>query len=922
LQSLFQKRWPFAKADLPLAAPFLAMLLSGIVSYAQSSFREGSLEEFSRRVFYALMAFVVIAEFRGLDRQRRLLRWLVAAFAVTVFYGFVQYFDSRMFPPGMGGLGLDPFIWRQAFAQRVFSSFGNPNFFGNFLVIITPILLTLYFRASGGRLFRPYAMLAVLTGAVILADKLFLNQFGGVNASNQTGVTIGLFFCLLLAVGIVWWKSASVAASGMLIFFGATFINLYSTETKGAWIGFVAAVVVFSLLAGLFLVGPRARRLTLLLIGIAGIFAGLGFVVIRHYALQRKQSVDFRVFTWIGTWDMIREQPVLGTGIGSFKWAYPAYRRPEIILLEGRSNTETDHAENEYLEVWYDEGLLGLGIFLWLIVAVSVLGFRSLASLTLNGPRPPPGPPFDDRVYKIIAFLGAWWGALLHWTMDVSVRFVSSGIYSLVLPALIVGVVRNDPAPERQDAPSSIDAWIRLGAALAVTVFFSWAHVPITHTLLAGAALIVIGEFLEHRLTPATPGWIAGPFLLAGGMCAVAQGVALIDPARHDSAMHFLRVAAALVLFLIGWGIRQTGRPAFPAVEWRGLFASRPGALPLAGAAALAACFAYGLVVWRGYFIGDIYHNVAIFFSKQSVWTNSPEFDARIQSPDFPVEMRRGYAAIGGALDHYEKTASLNPGFPMSRYFVGNVHNDWGSNFAERAKEAHGQGDRAAAEKLRTKAEEHWEKSLAAYGRVKAFAPNYVQTHHQVGLIYTKMADLETVWGDSEQAAVHWEKALENFHLYERLDPVFPANHYRISYVHFMRGEMDKAEQAYLGALRHNSANIVGRIYHNRNAETYGNLGRLCYIQLVNRFPTPSRAMITDPLFLKAVGYYEKSIEAARLAGQEAELGFDSTKALAVLYSRAGNEPLARSLWGKLHEWNPQDADVRRVFAPPSAPRP
>ncbi|TXH23507.1 MAG: hypothetical protein E6Q99_07865, partial [Elusimicrobia bacterium] len=93
LQSLFQKRWPFAKADLPLAAPFLAMLLSGIVSYAQSSFREGSLEEFSRRVFYALMAFVVIAEFRGLDRQRRLLRWLVAAFAVTVFYGFVQYFD-------------------------------------------------------------------------------------------------------------------------------------------------------------------------------------------------------------------------------------------------------------------------------------------------------------------------------------------------------------------------------------------------------------------------------------------------------------------------------------------------------------------------------------------------------------------------------------------------------------------------------------------------------------------------------------------------------------------------------------------------------------------------------------------------------------------------------------------------------------
>jgi hypothetical protein len=53
------------KRIFPLAAPFLAMLLSAVLFLTlQSSFRAGSLEEFSRRVFYALMAFVVIAEFR------------------------------------------------------------------------------------------------------------------------------------------------------------------------------------------------------------------------------------------------------------------------------------------------------------------------------------------------------------------------------------------------------------------------------------------------------------------------------------------------------------------------------------------------------------------------------------------------------------------------------------------------------------------------------------------------------------------------------------------------------------------------------------------------------------------------------------------------------------------------------------------
>lgn len=916
LQLLFQKRWPFSKADLPVIAPFLAVLVSGIVSYAQSSFRDGSLEEFSRRVFYALMAFVVIAEFRGLDRQRRLLRWLVTAFALTVFYGFIQYFDNRLFPPGMGGLGLDPFIWRQAFAQRVFSSFGNPNFYGNFLVIITPILLTLYFRSSGGRLLRPYGMLAVLAPAVILTDKLFLNQFGGVTAANQLWVTAGLFVFIFLAAILVWWKSSSVTASALLIFFGATFVNLYSTETKGAWIGFIAAVVIFSLLAGLFLVGPRARRLTVLLIGLAGVLAGLGFVVIRHYAMQRKQSVDFRVFTWIGTWDMIREQPLLGAGIGSFKWAYPAYRRPEIILLEGRSNTETDHAENEYLEVWYDEGILGIGVFLWLIFAVSALGLKALNQLTVEGPRPPPGSAFDDRVFKIMAFLGAWWSALLHWTMDVSVRFVSSGIYSLVLPALIVGIVRNDRAPARQDTPGPIDGGVRIVTVFFWAAFFVWARVPVSHVLLVAGLLIVIGEVLEHRLTDQTKDWAATPFLGAGLLCALAEAISWFNAAQAAPTQHFLRIALAILFFTVGWGRRAAARPARPLFEGIDNTGGKPTFAQRAGAVVLAASFVYGLFVWRGYFVGDIYHNTAIFFSKQSVWTVSPEFDARVHSPEFPREMQKAYERIGGALEHYQKTSSLNPGFPMSRYFIGNVYNDWGSNFAERAKEARGRGDHDVAEKLREKAEEYWKKSLESYEGVKAFAPNYVQTHHQVGLIQTKRGDLETAWGDKEKAESHWIEALKNFELYHQLDPVFTANYYRMSYVHFMRGDMAKAEEAYLGALKFNSANVVGRVYHNRNAETYGNLGRLYYIQLVNRYPTPQRGMTNDPLFAKAVGYYEKALESARLSGQESEYGFESAKALAVLYSRAGNEPVARALWNKLREWNPEDADVRRVFAP------
>ncbi|HRY30302.1 MAG TPA: hypothetical protein P5079_09740, partial [Elusimicrobiota bacterium] len=128
-QLVLERRWPFEKKDLPLIAPFLAFFTSGVVSFLQSSFQQGSVEEFIRRVLYCFMGVIVISDFRGWDRHRRLLRWLLAAFGVVVFYGFVQYFDTRLFPAGQG-VGIDPFVWRYAFGLRVFSSFGNPNFYG------------------------------------------------------------------------------------------------------------------------------------------------------------------------------------------------------------------------------------------------------------------------------------------------------------------------------------------------------------------------------------------------------------------------------------------------------------------------------------------------------------------------------------------------------------------------------------------------------------------------------------------------------------------------------------------------------------------------------------------------------------------------------------------------------------------------
>lgn len=862
-----ERRWPFERKDLPLLAPFLAVLGSGVLSFLQSSFVAGSVDEFLRRVLYAFMGLIVILEFRGWDRHRRLLRWLLAAFGVCVFYGFIQYFDTRLFPPGQG-IGLDPFVWRHAFGLRPFSTFGNPNFYGNFLVIITPILLAVYLR-SGGQIFRPYVLTALMVLVVYCADRLFTGAFGGVTAASRGWVQAGLVLSVVLALGLVWWKTPTAAASGMLLFFGAMFVNLYATETKGAWLGFLAALSFTTLLVGFFFGGTHARQVARRLLAVVLVTVALGALVVGYYARRRFQSVSFRVFTWIATWEMIREQPILGTGIGSFKWAYPAYRRPEIILVEAKSNTETDHAEDEYLEIWYDEGALGFGIFLWLVLTVSWLGVKALNRLTLQDPRGPPvsAAGYGERAYSLLAYLGAWWGALSHWFVDVSVRFVSSGIYSLLLPGLVASLVRQESVPLRQDAPSPVDRWIRGAVAVFWTAVFLSLDIKLPVCLLLGGALWLLGEALELRLVPEASPAPSG---------AALTGEAVEKDLRRQPPWVFLA-------FLL-----------------------------LAGAGA------YGYNVFRNFFMGDINHNLAIFFSKQGVWAKSPEFDSAVAN--FPPDMQKQYREVGGALEHYERVVQLNPFFPMARYFIGNVYNDWGSSFHARGLEARQRGDMGSAVAMKEKAEQTWRKALETYDRLKKFAPNYVQTHHQVGLVYLKLGDMEKSWGNEAKCQEYWDLALKHFRLYRNLDPVFPPNHYRMAYIHFSRGEYDKAEEAYKGALPYNSENVVRRYYPERNVETHINLGRMFYILLVNR--NPGRAVLPAEAeeFKKAVAHYQAALEeSADTTAEKEKWTFESMKGLAILYSRANVQDKAVDLWQRLRAMRPDDPDVRSVFQQPPA---
>ncbi|MDD5630156.1 MAG: O-antigen ligase family protein, partial [Elusimicrobia bacterium] len=97
-----------------------------------------------------------------------------------------------------------------------------------------------------------------------------------------------------------------------------------------------------------------------------------------HREYDLSSQAKFLPETWKGTWALNLTQPWLGSGPGSFWVRYPAFRRPGVILLERKHNTETDHPENELLEQWTDGGIVGLLLWLWLFGALLRHGWARL----------------------------------------------------------------------------------------------------------------------------------------------------------------------------------------------------------------------------------------------------------------------------------------------------------------------------------------------------------------------------------------------------------------------------------------------------------------------------------------------------------------------------------------------------------------
>ncbi|HAF94743.1 MAG: hypothetical protein A2021_00545 [Elusimicrobia bacterium GWF2_52_66] len=680
---VMEGRKAFRSEDFVFLAPFFAYLSYVIISFFHAPYKGASVDDFVRYLLYMSVTLIIIREFSA-PAINRLTKILLIAAYIAVLYGLVQFLDIRFFPKAQGP-GLDPFIWRQAFSHRVFSTYGNPNFFGNFLVLILPIAVTQYLKT------RSFSLLPLI----------FL-----------------------------------------------TILSLYGTETKGAWLGFGISSFIFAVFYGYFFLRDKLKGARVKFLLVSASIPVVAFVLVCIVLAKTPSSVSFRVATWLSTWEMIETHPLIGTGVGTFKVVYPAFRRPKIFHIEAKHNTETDHAEDEHLEEFMDNGLIGFGFYLWIIVFVTTVGLRGLETLTggLKGAKPPP------VAYDLLGYITSFLAMLIHNTTDVSMRFVSSGVFLGLLPGVIVNLARGQALWELHYKREQADAQEDEASAGGIYTGLLWAARALALGALAYLVFLVLSEFSE----------LQGPLrnYITGG---------------------------EVLQWWISWGV------LFSVVAFFAYAYSKI----ISKGVSLGAVLAVLLVLWPtyyfwGWFKGDVYHNMAIFFSKQGKWED--------------------------AITYYKKVNKFNKYFIMPYYFVGNVFNDRLNMERQYKPEWGDENNRARTD---------FERAMDSYETVRAIAPNYVQMHHQVGTLYMKMFDYLNTHGQPQEAQTYLDKALARFNLYENLDPVYPYNYYRKAQIYINRKQFDKAETEYLHNLNAWKCYVKGHLH--ATPEAYTNLANVRY---------------------------------------------------------------------------------------------
>ncbi len=259
----------------------LVQLLYSVTSFSIAK----SAEIWVVYLMFMAMYFVIAAT---VDSRRKL-HWLMAILLTSCLLVSAFGIFQNFFGDNLGHAWLDEEMFEDI-SVRVYSTLGNPNVLGEYLILAIPVALAMIWSCKG-------------------------------------------FLARLYYTGVL----------------GAASLCLLFTQSRGCWIGIIVGLGVY-----IFIVNKRF--ISFLFAGaLASPFVMPQAIIDRFTSIgdTTDTSTSYRVFIWLGVFNLLKDFWIYGIGIGerAFARIYPFY---------AYSNIYAPHSHNIYLQLIVEMGIVGI----------------------------------------------------------------------------------------------------------------------------------------------------------------------------------------------------------------------------------------------------------------------------------------------------------------------------------------------------------------------------------------------------------------------------------------------------------------------------------------------------------------------------------------------------------------------------------
>lgn len=369
--------WKKNQLNLPIFIFILTMSFSLLKSYSLSI----SICDYLIFLAYFFLYFLIINNvinenhFYAFIRLFFITSFLIALYTILHYYGFIPYLKEY---------------------GPVISTIGQKNWISNYLALIFPLIFC-YFLLEEIRKNKNiyYLLLSIIYAALMICQ--------------SRGIWISIVITILIGIPFVYKFKL---------------FKIFQDNQK--WL--IILFITFSIITLIYSTDNPLNRSP---------------ITVTQRALstfdQKDPSINTRILIWKNTLEMIKNNPWLGSGIGSFKLNYLNYQagflrnNPDYLKYWAHAG----EAHNEYLQMAAELGIVGLGIFLSILFIFYSLIMKYLKEA-------------NDNRNKIIIF-GLFMGItcfLIHSLFTFPLHVPALGSAFFIIVGLTVVYLRDFRFPE------------------------------------------------------------------------------------------------------------------------------------------------------------------------------------------------------------------------------------------------------------------------------------------------------------------------------------------------------------------------------------------------------------------------------------------------------------------------------------------